>query len=418
LSNQLALFAVADDGKTAASIYWRPKSGENVILLWDVGTGKEILRRTCPSGLHSGRLSADLKLVATEESAGPDRTRSLPQTAKVGGEPQFRRVAIYELATGRQVVALPPTQGVRYGVFSPDGACLATTSYGIVDREVGDYEKDHTLHLWELATGNACWSTTIPEAGNLAEFSYLAFSRNGRTLATTRKDRVIQLWDVATGQELMRHAGADAEIYCLAFSPDGKTLATGHADSTVLIWDVAAATQRTPPKRNITEKEQQSLWAELAGADARKAHAAIWTLVAAPEQAVALLRGRLHPIDGIAADRMRGLLADLDSDQFDARERAAKQLTEFEELAEPALRGALKANPSLEKRRRIELLLSTPKTVRSPETLRHLRAIQVLEQVGNGDARQVLEKLASGAPESRVTEAARGALTRLEGRRN
>jgi hypothetical protein len=57
--------------------------------------------------------------------------------------------------------------------------------------------------------------------------------------------------------------------------------------------------------------------------------------------------------------------------------------------------------------------LAAPHVVRSPEKLRHLRAIQVLEQIGDDPARQVLEQLAQGAPDARVTEAAKSALNRL-----
>src|SRR5262249_22826764 len=151
---------------------------------------------------------------------------------------------------------------------------LATLTYDRVRREGKEYHENHVLHLWEVATGEERLAVQVSPQGR--DWMKMAFSPDGRTVATAHYEGVIQLWDVVTGKELLRYAGYDADVHGLAFAPDCKTLATGLDDSTILIWDVAAATQRTPPpKRNIAEKEQESLWADLAGANAHKAHVAI-----------------------------------------------------------------------------------------------------------------------------------------------
>jgi hypothetical protein len=81
---------------------------------------------------------------------------------------------------------------------------------------------------------------------------------------------------------------------------------------------------------------------------------------------------------------------------------------------QPAVRQALEGRPSPEVRRRLEALLQTPAAVaQTPELLRNLRAIGILEQIGSKDARQLLTTLSSGVPHAPETQAAKGALERL-----
>src|SRR5207248_2250078 len=82
----------------------------------------------------------------------------------------------------------------------------------------------------------------------------------------------------------------------LSFSPDSQMLASSHFDCTILTWDLSAVTgQRKWMARQSSTQELQSWWADLTSPDARKVHTAIWSLAAAPEQAVPLLRARLRP---------------------------------------------------------------------------------------------------------------------------
>jgi hypothetical protein len=107
------------------------------------------------------------------------------------------------------------------------------------------------------------------------------------------------------------------------------------------------------------------------------------------------------------------LVADLDGSDFAQREAAGRELEALRDQAEAALRQALAARPSPEARKRLQALLADPGTVRSPEVLRQVRAVQVLERVGSPAARQTLEALAGGAPAARLTQEARASLARL-----
>src|SRR5262249_59627190 len=68
----------------------------------------------------------------------------------------------------------------------------------------------------------------------------VAFSPDGKLLATCGYDRLIKLWDPATGKEVRTLKDHSDAVYSLAFSPDGKLLASGAADRAVKVWEVAS----------------------------------------------------------------------------------------------------------------------------------------------------------------------------------
>jgi hypothetical protein len=199
----------------------------------------------------------------------------------------------------------------------------------------------------------------------------------------------------------------------IAFFPDGRRLVSGSYDSTALLWDRdALESQQT---KVATDRE---LWQALARDDESGGAAAIGALLSQPARAVALLKGYVKPTRPIAATRLDRLVADLDSDTFDARQRAERELKRLGFLAEPRLRKALLGKPPLEMHRRIERLLRALDRERlepAGEGLRQLRAVEVLERLGTSEARAVLEKLANGPPD-RGGEEATAALQRLRAR--
>jgi hypothetical protein len=132
-----------------------------------------------------------------------------------------------------------------------------------------------------------------------------------------------------------------------------------------------------------------------------------------PRQTLRLLRAELHPVPPTEAKQIEAWLAQLDDSAFKVRDLAFRELERFGDGFEPLISKALGNNPTLEMRQRVELLLKKLASPASGETLRILRAIAVLEAIGGEDARSILQQLAGGAQESRITQAARGAVRRV-----
>jgi WD40 repeat protein len=119
--------------------------------------------------------------------------------------------------------------------FSPDGKLLATGS------------EDATVRLW---TASAARALGQPLQGHRAAVTGVALSPDGATLASADEAGTVRLWDVRTrrqlGEPLLGHSG---RVTAVRFSPDGKRLASAGEDGTIRLWDALLWSDDLPALR-------------------------------------------------------------------------------------------------------------------------------------------------------------------------
>ncbi len=363
----------------------------NGVNRWDTATGKEL--PVLPLGADS-----------RSASCRPSPDGRVVVVAKLGGFGGWRSRLI-DGATGRTLHEFAADAHSPGGLaFAPDGRTLAVTN-------------GRDVTLWEVASGRL--RGRLPPAPP-SVFS-LAFSPDGRFLAMGGNGEApLRLWDLTAESPTGGSSWPWVRVLSLAFSPDGKRLALAGWDNTALVCDVAALFEERPAARlDLSRDDRERLWGDLAGAQASRAYRAVQRLAASGPEGVALLKDRLKELPRPDGKRIARLIKDLDSDNFEIREKASQELEGLGQLAEGPLRDALKASPSAEVRDRAERLLSRLKaeaaTAPSPELVA-LRVVEALELNGGAEARAVLEGLAKGAADDHMATAAKASLGRLAGR--
>ncbi|HWG45640.1 MAG TPA: sigma-70 family RNA polymerase sigma factor [Gemmataceae bacterium] len=459
--------AIAPDGALLSF------SKDATIRTWDMKTGKAIGRLPVEQDLNAGgfALSRDGRLLATTNSAidailvyeraTGKQIRKLPAERTVGKHLVFSPdgcwlagadhsegiIQVWDMTNGRTV--LRGKHKVAYGItctFSPDGYTFAASDHGIVRFwDVRTWKEQRGLkafaplglayspdgrtlatagvegiRLYELATRRE--RVPIRPLGGYPE-GVLRFSSTGRWLAWTSspsaqrmEERLrwpptgnISVWDIHRGEQLGSFTGHDDAITGLAFTADEHALVSSSADSTMLVWDIAGIAAKKPrPKAGDVDRA----WQALAGDDAKAAYEAIRVLAASPDAAVKLLARHLKPVARIDTKRIEEFLRDLDSPVFADRERATTNLEQLGEQAVPGLKQFFANKPSLEARRRVEQILEKALS-QNPQRLRQNRALEALEWMGGDSARRLIEALAKGAPNVRLTRDARAALGRM-----
>jgi WD40 repeat protein/predicted Ser/Thr protein kinase len=258
--------AFSPDGRWLASAGFgmpTPDQREKAVKLWDAGTGREV--RTLP-GFNWVAFSPDGRWLASTGGTWSPGQRGEVKVSAVDGSQELTLSAgdnpldkvafspdgkwlvaagfdggarVWDTGTKKLVQTIKCTPsfdpapwrtawggGVTDLAFSPDSRQLATT---VMNEE--------TVKVWDVTTGRELLSL---KANSRQVVCCVAFSPDGRWLASGGKDRTVRIWDVASRQEVRTLTGHTNWINSLAFSPDGQSLASGGTDQTVRIWDPAA----------------------------------------------------------------------------------------------------------------------------------------------------------------------------------
>jgi WD40 repeat protein len=388
-------------------------NGRAVLLLRGYET-EELL-----TSIHDPRTGKLLRKVNLDPNADPFLSPCGRVIAWLSEEGEVR---LLNVGTGKQSRLSNSTGGkdlvALWFLFSPDSERVAVFSWSAqIPRALGS-RGDVTVCVTHVATGKPLGRWVMPDLGPdcRLESTTVAFSADGRTLITAhRDDRDVCLWDVTTGKRRGRLRGHRGEILSLAVSPDGRHLASGSADNTILVWDLQKAFGPSGFfKDPLGDKELQRLWSELGDKDPVRAGAAVAALAAAPRDGVPFLRRRLQPARAPSAKEFSELIRQLDSPDFATREKAHRRLAECGDAVENGLLRARQKKLDFELHQRIGRLLEVCRNpANSADRLRELRAVEVLERIGDRDAREFLRALVKGAPEARLTLEAKGALRRV-----
>ncbi len=273
---------------------------------------------------------------------------------------------------------------------------------GILDEELAALpEKPRAAVILHYLEGK----THAQAAGELgcAKSTLQSYLERGRERLRERlTQRGLTLSAAAVAAALTEQAAAVPTVQTLSAL---RAVMTG----TILIWPAPQLSRHAERPGN---RELEQWWIDLASEDARRAYAALVGLSEEPQATVLLFRERLRPVAEASAERIRHLVAELDNREFTIREEAKKQLGALEDQAASALRMTLKSNLSLQQRRYVEQLLAGLEGIRTPQSLRQVRALEILERLDTPEAKLLLQKLAQGAPEARLTQEAKASLER------
>ncbi len=193
---------------------------EEEVKVWDATNGQETLTLKG----HTGRV--------TSVAYSPDG-----KWLAAAGHFADGTVKVWDATSGQETLTLEGHTGLALSVaFSPDGKRLATGSFAMqeIPRDNEKFEEPSAMvEVWDTTSGEEVLSLKGHTGGVLS----VAFSADGKRLASASADQTVKVWNTTSGKEEFALKGHTDKVCSVAFSADGKRLTSASADQTVKVWD-------------------------------------------------------------------------------------------------------------------------------------------------------------------------------------
>jgi WD40 repeat protein len=275
--------AYSADGRRMLSL-----GRDQALTIWDAASDKEPLgveESTSPEGTKAAAFSPDGRFLASWGQDKVVRVRDIDNRKHLFSFPWEMRPGLLQAKYSYS----EPSSALSAAVaFSRDGRLLAAAG-------------DKAVQIWDVGTGKLL----LPLKGHTGWVRGVAFSPNGRQVASVSDDQTVRLWDTATGNEQLKLTGHTSAVLCVAFSPDGGLLATGQAaapapqqraapapqERPVRVWDIAGRCERLelsggarPPVVRVAFSPDGRRLAALHDADSGRGKVTIWDVGTRLEQ--------------------------------------------------------------------------------------------------------------------------------------
>lgn len=203
-AERITSLVFSEDGKRLAT-----SSHDGTIRLWELNSRNELFRFSSISSsdgpLETVAYSPDGKLLAAGARSGA--------------------IHLWNARNSQHLAVIPGRSSGTNGLaFSPNSERLASLGNG-------------SVRVWNIQDRSEVWSKSLGQS-YLTDLSPIAYSPNGRLLATGHTDSTVRLWNADSGELLQTISGHTGNVNCILFMHSGNKLVSGSDDKTVRVWSI------------------------------------------------------------------------------------------------------------------------------------------------------------------------------------